>query len=101
MSASPGGMIEERDIYDSCISGLRKAGILRPDDKIIARKMFLIDPAYVVYDRDRKVALPAIFEALEKQRIFSVGRFGGWEYSSMEDALRHGMQVVEQVQQEG
>ena len=101
MSASPGGMIEERDIYEACVSGLRQIGILRPDDKIIARKMFLINPAYVVYDRDRKVALPAIFEALEKERIYSIGRFGGWEYSSMEDALRHGMQVVERVLQEG
>jgi protoporphyrinogen oxidase len=97
MSATRGGMIEERDVYDACLSGLRRAGILRPDDKVVARKMFVIEPAYVVYDQDRRVALPAIFAALERERVFSVGRFGGWEYSSMEDAMRHGMQVSERL----
>lgn len=97
ISAAPGGMVEERDVYDAAIAGLRRAGILRADDRIVARKMFVIHPAYVIYDRYRRVALPAIFQALEQERIFSIGRFGGWEYSSMEDALRHGMQVVERL----
>jgi protoporphyrinogen oxidase len=97
ISASPGGMVEERDVYAAAVAGLQRAGILRPDDKIVARRMFVIHPAYVVYDRYRRVALPAIFRALEEERIFSIGRFGGWEYSSMEDALRHGMQVVERL----
>ena len=97
MSATRGGLIEERDVYEACLAGLRRAGILRPDDRIVARKMFVINPAYVIYDRDRRVALPAIFDVLEKERIFSLGRFGGWEYSSMEDALRHGKQVAERL----
>jgi protoporphyrinogen oxidase len=97
LSTPSGGVIEERDVYDSCMNGLRKAGILRPDDRIVSRKMLVIDPAYVIYDRYRRVALPAIFDALEKEQIYSLGRFGGWEYSSMEDALRHGMQMAERL----
>ena len=94
MSAAPGGVIEERNVYETCVAGLERAGILRPDDRIVARKMFVIQPAYVIHDRDRRAALPAIFDALEKERIFSIGRFGRWEYSSMEDALRQGMDLA-------
>jgi len=97
VSTPSGGIVEERDIYDSCLQGLRKAGILRADDRIVSRKMMVIDPAYVIYDRYRRVALPAIFQALEKEHLYSLGRFGGWEYSSMEDALRHGMQMAERL----
>lgn len=97
VSTPSGGIVEERDVYDSCLAGLRKAGILRPDDRIVSRKMLVIDPAYVIHDRYRRVALPAIFEALEKEHIYSMGRFGGWEYSSMEDALRHGMEMAERL----
>lgn len=98
ISATRGGLIEEREIHDACVSGLRRAGILREDDRIVARKMFVINPAYVIYDRDRRVALPAIFEVLEQHGIFSLGRFGGWEYSSMEDAMRQGMEIAERLQ---
>jgi hypothetical protein len=54
----------------------------------------------VIYDRDRRVALPAIFEVLEQHGIFSLGRFGGWEYSSMEDAMRQGMEIAGRLQGE-
>jgi hypothetical protein len=97
MSATRGGMIEERDVYETCIAGLRRAGVLRPEDRVVARKMFVINPAYVIYDSDRRIALPAIFEVLESHGIHSIGRFGGWEYSSMEDALRQGMEIAERL----
>jgi protoporphyrinogen oxidase len=97
LSAASGGIVEEREVYDSCVSGLRRAGVLRSDDRIVCRKLFVIDPAYVIHDQYRRVSLPAIFRALENERIFSTGRFGGWEYSSMEDALRHGKQVAERL----
>ena len=97
MSIASGGIVEERDVYESCVQGLRRTGILRPDDRIVSRKMLVIHPAYVIHDRYRRVALPAIFDALEKEHVYSVGRFGGWEYSSMEDALRHGINMAERL----
>ena len=34
---------------------------------------------------------------LEHHGIFSVGRYGAWEYSAMEDALWHGRQAAERA----
>ncbi|MFI5306889.1 MAG: protoporphyrinogen/coproporphyrinogen oxidase [Polyangiales bacterium] len=46
-----------------------------------------IDHAYVVFDRHYYDALAAIVPFLTEHRIISCGRYGGWNYSSMEDAL--------------
>ena len=44
----------------------------------------------MVFDHAYYPALQAIQPFLEEQRIFSTGRYGGWNYSSMEDALMFG-----------
>ena len=57
-----------------------------------------IDHAYVVFDHAYYPSLQAIQPFLEAQRIFSSGRYGGWNYSSMEDALLFGQKAAEQAQ---
>jgi protoporphyrinogen oxidase len=49
-----------------------------------------IDYAYVVFDHDYFPSLGAIVPFLERERILSAGRYGGWNYSSMGDAIDFG-----------
>lgn len=49
-----------------------------------------IDHAYVIFDHAYYGALSAITPHLSSARILSAGRYGGWNYSSMEDALHFG-----------
>jgi protoporphyrinogen oxidase len=49
-----------------------------------------IDHAYVIFDHHYFPALDVIRPFLEEAGIVSTGRYGGWNYSSMEDALRFG-----------
>ena len=49
-----------------------------------------IDPAYVIFDHDYYAALDTIRPFLAEHAIISTGRYGGWNYSSMEDALLFG-----------
>lgn len=53
--------------------------------------------AYVVHDRHHEPARRVILEFLEQQRIRSIGRYGGWNYSSMEDALAFGRDAADEV----
>ncbi len=46
--------------------------------------------AYVIYDSFRAKWVPRLLEYLRDQNIFSIGRYGRWEYSTMEDALKQG-----------
>jgi len=63
--------------------------IERPGDIRFAEAR-CIDHAYVVYNHDYYQALQTVTPFLEEHRIISTGRYGGWNYSSMEDALLFG-----------
>jgi protoporphyrinogen oxidase len=76
---------------------LEKVGILRRGDRIGVEACFDIPCAYVLYDRERRRAVSAIHAFLSRHGIHSVGRYGGWEYSSMEDAIWSGKEVAERV----
>lgn len=76
---------------------LERASILRPDDEIVATDVKDIRYAYVLFDRHRARALPAILTELESRGIHSIGRYGRWEHTSMEDAIAQGKQLAERL----
>ena len=86
--------LDETAIFHEVLEGLERARILRRGDRILAREIRVLDPAYVIYDRYRQRALPEILEVLERCGIVSTGRFGAWEYGSMESALRQGREAA-------
>ena len=64
------------------------------------RQVKLVEPrripnAYVIYDEHYHEAREIIHEWLTKVDILSVGRYGDWNYSSMEDALLDGKRASE------
>lgn len=85
---------EPQKIEEEVLEGLRRARLLRRTDRIVAREVLVLDPAYVIYDHFRRDALPGILAALERHEIFSTGRFGAWEYGSMESAMRQGREAA-------
>jgi protoporphyrinogen oxidase len=70
--------------------GLVEMGLFdRPSDVRFAR-LRRIDYAYVVFDHAYFESLEVIRPFLAQAGILSTGRYGGWNYSSMEDALHFG-----------
>jgi len=78
--------------------GLERAGIFRLSDEIVVADVKDIRYAYVLFDRHRARALPAILAELESRGIHSIGRYGRWEHTSMEDAIAQGRQLAEKLQ---
>jgi len=74
--------------------GLIEMGILKPSDKVSARFIADIPNAYVVYDSHRSQALKAIHGFLRENQVISTGRWGAWEYGSMEDAIWQGVEAA-------
>ena len=81
----------------TAVEDLRRAGILWKGDRPIYRRLSVLDPAYVIYDRFRADNLPRVHDALNAVGIHSAGRFGAWEYSSMEGAIKTGMELAERL----
>jgi len=83
--------------FAQALDGLRRAGILRPDDRIVTRLDININPAYIVFDPHRQKHLPNLIEYLESRDIHTAGRYGMWDYHSMEDSICSGKAAAERV----
>jgi protoporphyrinogen oxidase len=71
--------------------GLEAAGVLRPTDRLPVVEVATLPYAYVIYDAHRAAATRVIFDWLEHRAAAeSIGRYGGWKYSFMEEALWDG-----------
>jgi protoporphyrinogen oxidase len=79
------------------IEGLRRAGIVEPDDEIEVVCAEEIAPAYVVYDLDHRANVTLIRSWLEEQRVWTAGRFGEWGYLNMDHSMRSGRNAAEAV----
>lgn len=78
--------------------GLERAGIFRSDDEIVVADVRDIRYAYVLFDRYRARVLPGLLAELERRGIYSIGRYGRWEHTSMEDAIGQGKQLAERLE---
>lgn len=82
---------------EQVMSGLRQAGLLQADDRITMREVIEIPYAYVIFDRKRSRILTALSRTLRQADVRSIGRYGAWEHSSMEDAVRQGKEAAEAI----
>lgn len=96
--SEPSGRPPMPGLEERVIADLRRAGILEPGHEVLFSLPVVIDPAYVIYDRHRRETVPSLLSLLRERGVHSVGRFGAWEYSSMEDAIVSGRQAAAVVE---
>lgn len=94
---TPGQPPNDQEAYRDCLRGLCACGLLEPKDKIVTQKVLHIPVAYVTYDANRTSATQKILAYLESQHVHSIGRFGAWKYSYMEEAILEGKATAEKV----
>jgi protoporphyrinogen oxidase len=83
------------DAIEQAVAGLRTAGLLRADDRITMREVVEIPYAYVIFNRTRPRIVEGLQRVLRAVGVRSIGRYGAWEHSSMEDAVRQGKEAAE------
>jgi len=93
----PGHPPNDRDAMRQSIAGLRDSGLLTAKDKIVTTKILHIPTAYVIYDKNRTSASRRILSYLESEKVHSIGRFGAWKYSYMEEAILEGKSTAERI----
>jgi protoporphyrinogen oxidase len=101
MSHRPSEQHSQEELVTRARSGMERAGILRTEDEIVVADVKDLRYAYVYFDRHRARVLPTILAELERRGIHSIGRYGAWEHTSMEDAIGQGKQLAERLQARG
>lgn len=56
------------------------------------------DHAYVVYDRNREKSVKILKEYLESVGLYTLGRFGEWEYYNMDVCMERALQLATFIQ---
>ncbi len=79
------------------IEGLCKMGFLQSPDQIVFMELRRIPNGYVIYDFDYPTSREAVHTFLKEQGLLSIGRYGDWNYSSMEDALIDGRNAARRL----
>ncbi len=100
VSHRPTAVVPPPVLLQQIRAGLERAGIFRPDDEIVVADVRDIKYAYVLFDKHRAHAIPAILDELERRGIHSIGRYGRWEHTSMEDAIAQGKRLAEKLHAE-
>jgi len=57
----------------------------------------VMDPAYVHINHDTNNKIKEYFKKLASKNIYSIGRYGGWTYCSMEDCMLEAKQLSERI----
>jgi protoporphyrinogen oxidase len=85
------------EMFDRSIRDLRRCGILHESDRVLTRHVLDIRCAYIVFDEHRQQHLQNLVDYLESRDIFAAGRYGLWDYYSMEDSILSGKAAAEKV----
>lgn len=90
VSHRPDERLDTAALARECAERLRDVGMVPQSARLRHVRAVEIPVAYVIHDRWRREALPRLEEYLGRHGILSIGRYGAWEYSAMEDALWQG-----------
>jgi protoporphyrinogen oxidase len=85
------------EMFERSLADLQKCGILQSGDRVLTRHVLDIRFAYVVFDEHRQAHIQDLIDYLESRDIFTAGRYGRWDYYSMEDSILSGKSAAEKV----
>ncbi len=88
---------EPEKLKQRVLADLKRAHVLSERDEILFMELCRIPHAYVIFDQNYEQARGVLLDFLKQHGILSAGRWGGWNYGGMEDALLDGKAAAEQI----
>lgn len=91
VSLSPEKPVDVRSIAPKTIAFLQEIGILRSPSDVVWQGHVDVKYAYPVYTHDRPDLVRAIKAWMAQYDIYSLGRFGDWEYINSDKCVMKGL----------
>jgi protoporphyrinogen oxidase len=89
--------LDKASILERVKQDLHSCGILRNDDQILAELLLDMPCAYVLFDKEYRKSVDLIRSYARERGIITIGRYGSWEYSGMEDAILQGRSAAKEI----
>jgi protoporphyrinogen oxidase len=91
---------EEIDV-ESCkqrvLEDLKTAGIIEEGIQLVDSEAIVMNPAYVHISKEAEKDIQVQSKLLEDSNIYSIGRYGGWCYCSIEDNILQAKALAERL----
>lgn len=94
MSYSSQKPVNKENIPEQIKKDLKQAGVISQDNGLEVKNINDVKYGYPIYDKTHSRARETILKFLRKNNVISCGRFGSWQYMSMEDVILEGRSVV-------
>lgn len=85
------------DWIEPVVADLRRCGIIRDRDSIVAHGAWLLSYANVIFDLDRAKALRVVHAYLDDIGIAYCGRYGDWGYMWTDESFKSGENAAEKA----
>lgn len=95
--ATSGSAPDLASAEEAVMRGLKTCGLLENSAQVVAKLWLKIPCAYVIYNRERAQALPVLLNWLKSKKVQSIGRYGAWKYSFMEESVKEGLETAERL----
>jgi len=97
VSVHPSQKVNTAELLGQVKEGLYVSGLISKTDKVLVEDIRTISHAYVIYNHDYSTIVPELKNSLKSHDIYSIGRYGSWEHTSMEDALSQGKSAAREI----
>lgn len=82
------------------LDNLLKLGIIDEDTKLEEYVPIVMNPAYVHINTKNDLDVKNALKELNSNHIYSIGRYGGWTYCSMEDCMIEAKDLADKLKNE-
>jgi len=83
----------DKELKDT-LYNLEKIGITK-NNKLVAYSTIIMDPAYVHINGETNEKINKYIDNMEKQGLYTIGRYGAWTYCSMEDCMLEARRIAD------
>ena len=88
-----GAVVDVAAMRERVLADLRKLGVIT-DHQLVAEHSVIMDPAYVHITRSSLSEHARTTAELRTRGVYSIGRYGGWTYCSIEDNIVEARELV-------
>lgn len=89
-------VVDERTMLQQTLEGLREAGILT-NQNFVSYHSVVMNPAYVHVSQSGIQEVAKHKDMLTAHNVYSIGRYGSWNYSSIEDNVKEAVLLTNKL----
>ncbi len=97
MSVSENTDFIRSETESSAVEVLKNLDMIESEGDILHMDIKLIPDSYIIFNRVWKSLVPKLLVKLRENGIYSIGRYGAWNYSSMSDDIGMAIETARRI----